>query len=137
MHASAAMRVQAVMTEDPIWLDFRATTGEAARKLTEKRVHHLPVLREGVVIGMVSDGDIRKLMPLDRPGEWRLDEPVTRVMSDEPVMVTPDTDLKDVADRMIERHIGAVVVVDPESTRLVGIVSYVDVLRVVRESLWG
>jgi CBS domain-containing protein len=76
-------------------------------------------------------------MPLDRPGQWQLDEPVTSVMSEVPVMVTPDTDLKDVADRMIERHIGAVVVVDPGSTRLVGIVSYVDVLRVVRESLWG
>ena len=122
------------MTEDPIWVDFRATTAEAARKLSEKRVHHLPVLREGLVIGVVSDRDLRSG---PAHGLDSSDLPVTSVMSDHPVMVTPDTDLKDVADRMIERHIGAVVVVDPESTRLVGIVSYVDVLRVVRESLWG
>ncbi len=122
------MLVQTVMTEDPIWLDFRATSGEASRKLTETHVHHLPVLREGVVIGMVSDRDLRDAPPGDS---------VTKVMSAQPVMVTPDTDLKDVADRMIEQHIGAVIVVDPESTRLVGIVSYVDVLRFVREELWG
>ncbi|GMV12341.1 MAG: CBS domain-containing protein [Polyangiaceae bacterium] len=122
------MRVQTVMTEDPIWLDFRATTGEAARKLSDKRVHHLPVLKEGVVIGMISERDLRDAVP---------DISVTRVMSDHPVTVTPDTDLKDVADRMIEQHIGAVIVVDPESSRLVGIVSYVDVLRCVREALWG
>jgi CBS domain-containing protein len=82
----------------------------------------------------VSDRDLRSV-PVH--GLDSSDLPVTSVMSDHPVMVTPDTDLKDVADRMIEGHIGAVVVVDPESTRLVGIVSYVDVLRVVRESLWG
>jgi acetoin utilization protein AcuB len=134
MHPARRMRVQAVMTEDPIWVDFRATTAEAARKLSEKHVHHLPVLREGVVIGVVSDRDLRSV-PVH--GLDSSDLPVTSVMSDHPVMVTPDTDLKDVADRMIEGHIGAVVVVDPESTRLVGIVSYVDVLRVVRESLWG
>ncbi len=133
------MRVKTVMTEDPIWVDFRATIGETARKLVESRVHHIPVLRDGVVVGIVSDRDLQRPLLATGPAAWTgyLDEPVTSVMSSKVVKVPPDEDLKDVADRMIEHHIGAVVVVDPESDRLVGIVSYVDVLRTVRDVLWG
>lgn len=107
--------------------------------MLDRHVHHLPVLHEGRAIGMVSERDLRNVLHFDRPEQWTnyLDEPVTSIMADNLVSVTPDTDLKDVADRMIENHIGAVVVVDPGNGKLAGIVSYVDVLRVVREALWG
>ncbi len=123
------MRVDEVMSEDPAYVDDWATAGEAIRKLVERHVHHLPVLHDGILVGILSDRDLRNVGP-------RVDEPVTAVMSTPVVSFTPDADLKDVADAMIEHHISAVPVVDPESEKLVGIVSYVDVLRVAREALW-
>jgi CBS domain-containing protein len=136
------MRVDEVMSEDPVWVDFQATIGEAIVRLTESRVHHLPVLRDGVVIGIISDRDLCGAAPAasraaSTAGTGGLDEAVTTVMSERVVSVPPDADLKDVADLMIEHHIGAVPVVDPEGSKLAGIVSYVDVLRVARDALWG
>lgn len=138
------MRVGDVMTEDPIWVEATATLGEAARKLDETAVRHLPVLREGVVVGIVSDRDLRSALPdlgelardPDRFAE-RLDTRVGEVMTTKVDMVDPDRDLRDVVDEMLEHHVGAVVVADPESSKLVGIVSYVDVLRVMRDDVWG
>ena len=138
------MRVADVMSEDPVWVDVAATTGEAIVKLLGSRVHHLPVLEGGVVIGIVSDRDLGwgSLAPV-APGEdlsaaaRSLDEPVSSVMSRDVATVTPDHDLRDVAEVMIRRHIGAVPVVDPETTKLIGIVTTIDVLTEVRDKLWG
>jgi acetoin utilization protein AcuB len=136
------MRVDELMTEDPAWVDVEATTGEAIRHLVEKRVHHLPILENGVLVGIVSDRDLRSAAPtvlalVENAPEaaTRLATPVTDVMTKQLLSVTPDADALQVVDLMIEHHIGAVPVVDPGSDKLVGIVSYVDVLRVLRDFL--
>ncbi len=128
-----------VMAEDPRWVDEVASIGEAARILDEAGVRHLPVLRDGVVVGIVSDRDLRSALPIRALKEdpmalmaW-LDTPVFDVMSQPVTTVEPDRDLRDVVDRILDQHIGAVVVVDPESDKLVGLISYVDILRTVRE----
>ena len=47
--------------------------------------------------------------------------------------VTPDTELNELIDTMLEAGVGALPVVDEDSDALLGIVSYVDVLRAVRD----
>lgn len=138
------MRIQDVMTEDPIWVDVEATTGEAITRMFDSGVHHLPVLERDVVVGIVSERDLRAIVPLLPPlGEdaeaWarRLDEPITSAMSRHVFGVTPDSDLVEAVDLMVKHHVGAIPVLDPGSDKLVGIVSYVDVLRLLRQSLWG
>jgi acetoin utilization protein AcuB len=54
------MRVDAIMTEDPAWVDESTSLGEAVCKLDESRVRHLPVLRDGSVVGMLSERDVRE-----------------------------------------------------------------------------
>ena len=49
--------------------------------------------------------------------------------------VTPEAELPEVIDVMVEWKVGAVPVVEQGSERLVGIVSYVDVLRAARPRL--
>lgn len=123
------MRVDEVMSEDPVFVESTANAGEAIEKLLDHHVHHLPVLRDGVLIGIVSERDLRSV-------GFNVDSPVTDVMSAPVVTSTVDADLSDVADAMIEHHVSAVPIVDPESQKLVGIVSYVDVLRALRTRLW-
>ena len=56
-------------------------------------------------------------------------------MSPDPVSVLPEATLGEVVELLIEGRIGAVPVVEPGSLRVVGIVSYVDVLRAVQDLL--
>ena len=132
-----------VMTEDPLWVEAQTTTGEAVRKLLEAGVRHLPVLEAGVVVGMLSDRDLRSgTSSLLRGDDWQpglsnyLSEPVESLMSRPVESVTPDSDLEDAVNIMLREHVGAVPVVDPESNRLVGIISYLDVLRAMSDLLW-
>ena len=55
-------------------------------------------------------------------------------MSTEPLFINPDDDLKDAIEMLIEQKFGAIPVVDA-AEGLVGIVSYVDVLRLFLERL--
>jgi len=133
-----------VMTEDPLWVEPQTTTGEAVRMLVESGVRHLPVLENGVVVGMLSDRDLRSgTSSLLGPPNWSrelskyLSDPIASLMSRPVKSVTPESDLKDAVELMLRDHVGAVPVVDAESNRLVGIISYFDVLRAMSDLLWG
>ena len=53
--------VSAVMTPDPHTIDASALAFEVMLDMTEKGVHHLPVLENGRVIGLVTAGDLMRL----------------------------------------------------------------------------
>jgi len=144
LHGYPVMRVSDVMLEDPIWVDVYTTLGEVTRRLEESSIRHLPVLRDGVVVGMVSDRDVRTFLPsvetlLEDPakGLATLDQSVQEAMTSKFVSIEPDRGIEDAVDLMLEQQVGAVVVTDPGTGKLVGIVSYVDVLRAMRNALWG
>jgi CBS domain-containing protein len=65
----------------------------------------------------------------------RLRAPVAEVMSANVLTVTPETDLSEIVDLMVEEKVGALPVVETERDVLVGMVSYVDVLRAARDAL--
>ena len=109
---------------------------EAIDVLQSLSVRHLPVIdRKGEIVGILSDRDLRKYslanalpeLPLDAITS-RLEQPVSRFMSTAVFAVSPDADVEEVANLMIDQQIGAVPVIDSDGT-LVGIVSYVDMLR--------
>jgi len=136
------MIVAEVMTSKPV----TATTSDSVRKvmetLFELDVRHLPVLEDGMLVGIVSDRDVRevaapllaieerstKLSPL-------LDQPISSLMSTDVLSVDPETEVSEVVDLMLEHRVGAVPVVATDSEELIGIVSYVDVLKASRDLL--
>ncbi len=61
--------------------------------------------------------------------------PVVNVMSADVIFVEPETELSDVVDLLIESKVGALPVVQPDTRAVVGIVSYIDVLRALREDI--
>jgi acetoin utilization protein AcuB len=136
------MIVREIMTPQPYAVEVTETVGDLMNKLAEADVRHLPVVDQGSLVGIVSDRDLRSIMasPLDTfndPDETRrlLASPIARLMSSDVVSVNPETDVTDVIDLMIEHRIGAVPVVEPNSDSLIGIVSYVDLLRAARDTL--
>lgn len=55
-------RVRDVMTYDPVTINPSATIQEAAERMLEYQVSGLPVVRNGKVIGMITESDIFRLV---------------------------------------------------------------------------
>lgn len=133
-------RAKNIMTEEPVMLPGTSTAAEAVQLLQALEIRHLPVVNEQLeVVGMLSDRDLRGLsVPRSIGEEWlgelrgALETPISRIMSSDVLTVTEETQTSEIIDLMVEHRVGALPVVNSEGT-LVGIVSYLDVLRALRE----
>jgi CBS domain-containing protein len=131
------MLVREIMTLSPMVVDVREKLGVAWSKLLEADIRHLPVVDDGKLVGIISERDIPSdlVSPAARAGTDRGDKPVSGFMSGDVLSVNPDSELRDAIDIMLENRIGAVPVVEVDGEELVGILSYVDVLRASRSVL--
>jgi acetoin utilization protein AcuB len=129
----SGMKVVDVMTKNPLTVTPTETIGEADDLMNTNRIRQLPVVQEKRLVGIVTDRDIRSFLTgslLESPEarERALASAVREIMTTEPITVFPDDDLEEAVELMIEEKIGGIPVVD-ETEGLVGIVTYVDVLR--------
>jgi CBS-domain-containing membrane protein len=128
-----------IMTRDPQTIPSTASVAAAVDALQSLRVRHLPVVDErGVVVGMLSDRDLGPLMrtfiesaEVDRMAVPPEMQSITDLMSTDPITVEEDTDVTEIIDTLIDERVGAVPVVDG-ADRVIGIISYVDVLAALR-----
>lgn len=131
------MVVDEVMTRNPVTISKKASIREAIDTLIELDVRHLPVVHNGELVGIVSDRDLRAFWSLDALAspQWadKLNKPIGTLMTSDVISVNPETELSEVADLMIDHRVGALPVVEPNGAKLVGIVSYIDVLRAAAE----
>jgi len=58
--ASRETRVDEVMSRDVVTVAPDRTMQECMERMTERRIRHLPVVRDGELIGIVSIGDVVK-----------------------------------------------------------------------------
>ena len=127
------MRVVDVMTRDPLTVTPTETIGQADELMNTNRIRQLPVAQEKELVGIVTDRDIRSFLSgslLESPEarDRALNTEVREIMTTEPITVSPDDDLREAVELMIDEKIGGIPVVD-EAEGLVGIVTYVDVLE--------
>lgn len=127
-------RIAHIMTSGPETIGPGESIASAARRMMALGLRHLPVVDgDGTLVGIVSDRDLRGPLPYDdAPPVPSPTEAVARVMSTEVLVARPDDDVGAVARGIVERRVGAVPIVGADG-RLVGIVSYVDVLRRLAE----
>lgn len=129
--------VDELMTANPVTVSPDTPAADAARLLAETGARHLPVIDEaGVVVGMISDRDIVQQLHADvmlwpDAATERLEEPVSSLMTPNPTVLYGGTPLAEAFDVFAEERLEAVPVVD-DRDRLLGILSYVDVLRWLR-----
>ncbi|MFK7992441.1 MAG: CBS domain-containing protein [Sandaracinaceae bacterium] len=131
---------QELMTADVVTVREDTPLAAALEVMQENGIRHLPVVREGQLVGMLSDRDLQSLglrtvvdiESLERLNA-KLTDTVGSVMSSNLITVSPVSEMVEVIDLFVEEGIGAVPVVEGGTLR--GIVSYVDVLRAVRETL--
>jgi CBS domain-containing protein len=64
-------RVGEVMTPNPICVAPELSLNEARGLITRRRIRHLPVVKDGRVLGMVSSGDLTHWLVRDEPANVR------------------------------------------------------------------
>jgi|SRR3990172_6261830 len=130
-----APKVKERMTRNPATVKPDDGLKEAIWKMEQGHFRHLPVVDDsGKLIGMLSDRDIRLIRPSlafthqdDAMVQlWSLFVQQAAVF--DPITVKPETTLKEVAELMLRWHVGGLPVVD-DGARLVGIITYTDILR--------
>ncbi len=122
--------VEDSMTREVVTVSPETRADEALALCRERRIRHLPVLEDGRLVGVVSDRDLRSATPaLGDPARAaalrRLR--VGEIMSREVVTARPDEPVEVAANRMREKGIGCLPVV--EDGRLVGIITTSDVME--------
>ena len=60
-----------LMTKDVIYADPRETIDVLLERMTDRRIRHLPVVRDGRLIGIVSIGDLVKAKIAEAEAESR------------------------------------------------------------------
>lgn len=133
MRAYNWMKVTDVMTKNPLVMTPAETIGQADELMVENKIRQLPVVDQGSLLGIITDRDIRSFLAesslLDPEERAKvLKTKVSEIMTTEPLTLAPDDDLRDAVEVLIDEKIGGIPVVD-ETEGLVGIVTYVDVLR--------
>jgi acetoin utilization protein AcuB len=127
------MKVVDIMTRDPLSVGPAETVGQADELMAENKIRQLPVVNGRELVGIITDRDIRSflsasLLYTPEAREKALMTPVADVMTTEPITLSPDDDLSEAVELLIDEKIGGIPVVD-ETEGLIGIVTYVDVLR--------
>lgn len=128
------VRVSDIMTKEVRTLGRNDTLDLAQDLMAFERIRHLPVLDEGLVVGVVSQRDLFRsglaiALGYGERAQQRLLKTlrVKEVMSEPPVTIAPDATVKEATRLMLEHKIGCLPVV--ERGALVGIVTETDLLR--------
>jgi len=136
------MTARDVMTPNPMTVTPQATVAQVFDLMRELDIRHVPVVRGGALVGMLSDRDLAAFdvprLVLEQGADAlrrQLSTPVIKVMSSDVIFVEPDTELSDVVGLMLDSKVGAIPVVRPDTRGVIGIVSYIDVLRSVQDLL--
>lgn len=127
-----------IMTDNPRTIRSTDPVSDAVDLLHSMNVRHLPVVDgRGQLIGMLSDRDLGPLMrtlvegaEVERMVVPLSERSVADFMTGGVVSVGVDADVSEVIELMLSERIGAIPVVD-EADNVCGIISYVDILRVL------
>jgi len=136
------MTAHELMTPTPATITPRTTIAEAWDLMRDLDIRHLPVVDGEALVGMLSDRDLGSLdvgRLLTEEGadvlRRQLARPVVQTMSTDVVVAEPETEVSDLVTLFLEHKVGAIPVVIPDTRQIVGIVSYINVLRVLQDVL--
>lgn len=129
---SELIPVRHYMTPMPETIDEHASLSDAQDRMHALGVHHLPVLHEGKLTGMLSQRDIAVGLSLTHASAAKIS--VGTVMSTVVFSCGPLAHVEAVAREMATHHYGSAVVVDPDHpTQIVGLFTTTDALRALAD----
>lgn len=130
------------MTRAVISAPAETSVAGAIALLSPMEIRHLPVTdAAGNLIGIVAERDLHSFYAprQELAGNWaeavqsKLEEPISRIMVEPALVVNEDTPIAKAIEVLIEARVSALPVVHDQ--KLVGILSYVDLLRALSKKL--
>ena len=121
------MLIRRWMTKNPIAIGPDETLAEARRKIDKGNFRRLPVVKDGKLIGIITDRDLRQ--HVGQLEHMRVDA----VMARSVITVAPDMLLDQAANLLVKHKVGGLPVLD--GGKLVGIITAIDMLRAFGEVL--
>ena len=118
------------MTPTPLTIGAEQMLTVAIELMREHKIRHLPVLRGGRLVGIVSERDVALISGL--PAVDPATVPIEDAMSDNVYTVSGDTPLDEVAATMAANKYGAALVVG-DHNRLVGVFTTIDALHALAD----
>jgi CBS domain-containing protein len=122
------------MTINPVMIGPGDSAAKARELLETSAIHHLPVVENGRLVGIVSSADLLKLYVLDQEVALSALATVSQIMELKPVVLTTTATLRDAAEKLMGGGFHALPVVD-DDRNLVGIVTSVDLIDALLKSL--
>jgi len=131
-----AILAHQIMTSPVVFIDLKASMGEAWKLFHHHRFRHVPVLSNNErLVGILSDRDLWR----EAAGIYKKPSGesiglsnllVQDIMTDQVLTAHPDTEIRSIARVMFEERIGAMPIVNEVGTP-VGIITRSDILRTV------
>lgn len=118
-------RVEEEMTGQLVAASEMMPVDLAFALMLQHKIRHLPVTRDGILIGMISDRDIYKSEQVN------LNLKVADIMSKKTYSCEKGARIGDAADVMIEHKIDSLPVTEKDG-RLIGIITSYDLLNLLR-----
>ena len=131
-----AVFIKEFMMKNPFVLGPGETMADAYEKMRTHQIRHLPVVNEnGELVGIFSATDLnRAYTPRETESGWYYDKEglnlliLSHFMTKDPLTLTPENTLKEAAEILARTKFGCLPIVASGTRKLVGIISYVDVL---------
>jgi acetoin utilization protein AcuB len=117
--------VERFMTHCPHTIEEHQPLSVGHEIMRRYQIRHLPVLREGKLVGMLSQRDLHFMETLSGVDPEKV--PVGDAMSTDTYTVGPRTTLRQVAAQMADHRYGSAVIMERE--RVIGILTTVDGMR--------
>ncbi len=120
-------KISRIMTEWPATVSPGDFLSEAGELFETHRIHHLPVIDNDQLVGMLSAADFLKLHLLDDKNPALARAKVRHIMCANPVVIGADATLREAAEKLAVGEFHALPVIDDDNA-LVGIVTTSDLL---------
>lgn len=126
----AIPKIQSFMSAPPITINAELNLVHAKEFMHKNNIRHLPVLKHGNIVGIISEKDINLIESFKDIDLKK--EKVSDAMTAEPYVVSSDAHLDQVCQEMARYKYGSVLVENNEK-KLIGIFTWIDALNAMNE----
>jgi len=131
------MLVKKWMSQKVITIDHESSLQEAISLLKKHNIRRLPVLKDGKLVGIVTDRDLKRASASDATS-LEIHEllhilslvKINEIMTKNPITVLPEHSIEETADILMTHKISGVPVVD-DMGQLVGVITQNDLFKVL------